>query len=376
MLLFNKFKSKSIEKSIDELQKELKNLTNNLNQIKQQIHTAKKELTYYQQEIGIYEGLAEIQDMGLEYHPTELCIDSIKENLNHVQRQIGEMMNSGKIFVIDKIYTVDGSQPKGQKFQKIFCETLLTGFNNYFEKKRKAITQANYYKTIDLIHLKFNTVNKKAGLLGMSLNSAYLDLCTKLIKFELDEKLYKLQEKEKIKKEKEILREQELLAKEAEKEREKLAKERRMYKTALSRALTEEEKQEFEQKLKEIDKREASIDYRVNNARAGYLYIAATPSMPGTTKIGVTRRLNPLVRIQEISNASVPYPFVCYGLVFDDNVFDLETKIHNYFDSKRTNKINRHKEFFDIGPAEAIKVLKNEFHCEVHFVQENIREDD
>lgn len=212
--------------------------------------------------------------------------------------------------------------------------------------------------------------------MGISINKEYYELCIKLLQLELDYKIAKNEEKEKAKEEKRRLKEQEKMLAEAEKIKTELQKQRRMYEQSLVKALTEKERQEFEAKLKEIDKREADVDYRINNARAGYLYITATKAMPNVCKLGVTRRLNPLVRIQELSSASTPFPFVCYGLVFDDNVFDLETRVHEYFDSKRVNKENRHKEFFYVTPQEAIKVLQEDFKCEVHFVDMNKQEEE
>ena len=219
-------------------------------------------------------------------------------------------------------------------------------------------------------------MNQKASLMGVSINSTYLDLVLNLLQLELDEKIAKTEEKEKIKEERRRLREQEKLLAEAEKAKLELQKQRRMYEQSLAKALNEQERQEFEDKLKEIDKREADVDYRINNSKAGYLYITATKAMPNMTKLGVTRRLNPLVRIQELSSAATPWPFKCYGLVFSDDAFDLETRIHEYFDSKRVNTENKHKEFFYITPQEAIKVLKEEFSCDVHFVNEDESEDD
>ena len=113
----------------------------------------------------------------------------------------------------------------------------------------------------------------------------------------------------------------------------------------------------------------------MNNMRAGYLYITSTPAMPNIVKLGVTRRLNPLRRIQELSSASVPFPFVCHGLVFSDDVFALEAAIHKYFDAQRVNKENGHKEFFAIGPSDAISALCDEFHVDVHFVNEQEEEE-
>ena len=67
----------------------------------------------------------------------------------------------------------------------------------------------------------------------------------------------------------------------------------------------------------------------------------------------------------------MPFPFICHAVVFADDVFDIETKIHNYFNDKRVNKENLHKEFFYVTPEEAINVLKNVFKCDIHYIDKN-----
>ena len=322
-------------------------------------------------ELGIAEGLIEMQDLGIEYEPAMNNPTQIAKRKQFVEDQIGNMATLNQIVETTREYRIDGSSAKGRQFQKTFCDNLIVGFNAYFNKKRKAITQANFVKSRDLIEKKFDTYNKKASMMGVKISSNYLSLCTELLRLDLDEKIAKAEEKERLKEERRRLREHEKMLAEAEKTKAELQKERRMYEQSLSHALDEQERLDFEAKLKEIDKREADVDYRVNNARAGYLYVTATKAMPGMTKIGVTRRLNPLVRIQELSSASVAWPFVCYGLVFCDDAFDLETRVHAYFDKKRVKKENKHKEFFYISPKEAIDVLQNKFKCEVHFVNES-----
>ena len=98
-------------------------------------------------------------------------------------------------------------------------------------------------------------MNQKASLMGVSINSKYLDLILDLLKLELDEKITKAEERERIKEERRRLREQEKLLAEAEKAKLELQKQRRMYEQSLAKALNEQERQEFEAKLKEIDKR-------------------------------------------------------------------------------------------------------------------------
>ena len=352
-------------------------------QLEEQIEVKRKqlfdldhELHQKQQDINTVNGIITMQELGVEYIPEYTNQPALERKITHIETEIGSLIGMNRAILTTRTYRIDGSEAKGQKFQKTFCENLLIGFNTYVNKKKKSITAYNLNTTKELIQKKFDKMNQKADIMGVSINKKYLDLTLQLLQAELDYKLFKAEEREKLKEECRRLREQENLLAEAEKTKLELQKQRRMYEQSLTKALTEKERQEFEAKLKEIDKREADVDYRINNSRAGYVYITATKAMPNMTKIGVTRRLNPLVRLSELSSASVPFPFVCYGLVFSDDAFDLETKVHEYFDDKRTNIANKHKEFFNITPQEAIKALKEEFGCDVHFVNEEESEDE
>lgn len=372
-----------IENSIENQSKQLEGINSQieskfqkLNKIQDNLSALETKLKEYQEEIGIAEGIITMQDLNMPYEPRFRLLDNIAFKKDNVQQSIAKLLGDNLAIITTRVYRIDGSESKGRQFQKTFCENLLIGFNTYYNNKKKAATPSNITKTEELIRNKFQTINKKSSLMGVSINQKYLDLCIELLYLELDEKIAKAKEKERIKEERRRLKEQEKLLAEAEKAKLELQKQRRMYEQSLAKALNEKERQEFEAKLKEIDKREADVDYRIQNSKAGYLYIAATKAMPDCCKLGVTRRLNPLVRLSELSSASVPFPFKCYGLVFSDDAFDLETRIHEYFDNKRVNTENKHKEFFYITPQEAIKVLKEEFGCDVHFVNEEDSEDE
>lgn len=365
-------------KELNDILYSLQSNHSKLTRISSEINTKEKELNDCKKELGLVQGIIEVQDMGLNLSYTPTCSDSLRisEELEKVRNEMADMVYYEQLVQINQEYLLDNSLSKGRTFQKSFSDGVIIGFNTYFEKKRKNITAVNFNKTVELIKKKFTSYNNKANIMGISINTKYCDLCVKLLQLELDDKIAKNKEKEKSREERKRLKEQEKLLAEAERAKVELQKQRRMYEQSLAKPLSEQERKEFESKLKEIDKREADVDYRIKNARAGYLYITATKAMPNICKLGVTRRLNPLVRIQELSSASTPFPFICYGLVFDDNVFDLETRVHEYFDDRRVNKENRHKEFFYITPQEAIDVLQNKFNCEVHFVDMNKQEEE
>lgn len=340
--------------------------------------TAMTELNAINASIGkgriMQNAIETMEEYGIPYYDDS--IDMLEHRRFNLQMEVAGCCNNG-LWRIESKYTLNGSEIKGEEMQRAFGNGMVYAFNAYFDKKEKAVTLANLDKSKEQIKAKFNAFQKKANKLGIALNSKYVRARLDMIDVNLAIKVKEKEERQRIREEKRRLKEQEQLLADAEKEKAKLQKERRMYEQSLAKAMTVQERMEFEAQLKVIDKRVADIDYRVNNAKAGYLYIAATPAMPNCCKLGCTRRLNPLKRIAELSSASVPYPFVCYGLVFSDDVFELERRIHEYFDAQRTNKENRHKEFFNITPGQAIAVLKNIMGVEVHFVNnENEKEDD
>ena len=367
-----------IEKSIQEREQYLGNINSQvehfkvmLDEIQNKLIESKTKLNEYQHEFGIAEGIIAMQELGMEYTPAYSNLDEITTKKADIQKSIASLIGNNETIITTRVYKIDGSEAKGQQFQKTFCENLLIGFNSYFNQKKKAVTSTNITKTEELIIKKFNVINRKAALMGVSINQEYLDLCLQLLVLELDHKIIKDEEKERIKEERRRLREQEKLLAEAEKERKKLEEERHNLQKLFAKAITEQEQEDIKNKLAEVDKRTEEIDWRISHQSAGWLYIATTPCLEGMYKAGCTKQLNPLNRLAQLSSASVPYPFVCHGLVFSEDVFDLEAKLHKRLDSVRVNKMNRGKEFFYGKPEEAIKILKEEFKVDVHFVDEN-----
>ena len=85
-------------------------------------------------------------------------------------------------------------------------------------------------------------------------------------------------------------------------------------------------------------------------------------------KIGMTRRLDPIDRIRELSNASVPFPYDVHAMIFSEDAPSLEAKLHNIFDDLKVNKINGRKEFFHVKLSEIEKVISE---CGVSFKMVN-----
>ena len=360
-----------LEDKIDTLNTQLTKKQTELAQTENEINSLNSEISSLSQTYSRLKGYETIDELGDLFVPETTDLDEITNQLLDLQDQLADLIAYNNHFIITKQYRIDNSEKKGQIFQKNYCENLIIGFNSYFAKKLKTINSKNYNKTVELIKKTFTNYNKKGQQIGITIAQKYLDIKLSILRLTLEQNISKQIEKEKIRKERQRLKEEQQLLLEAEKERKRLEEERKNLQKLFAKAVSEQEQEDIKNKLAEVDKRAEEIDWRISHQSAGWLYIATTPCLEGMYKAGCTKQLNPLNRLAQLSSASVPYPFECHGLVFSENVFDLEAKLHKRLDSVRVNKMNRGKEFFYGSPEEAIKILKEEFKVNVHFVDEN-----
>ncbi|MBB5872781.1 hypothetical protein F4553_006215 [Allocatelliglobosispora scoriae] len=97
------------------------------------------------------------------------------------------------------------------------------------------------------------------------------------------------------------------------------------------------------------------MDYRAANVRAGYVYVISNIGAfgEGMVKIGMTRRLEPLDRVRELSDASVPFNFDVHAIFFSNDAVGIESAMHSRLASRRVNLVNQRREFFYVTPHEA-----------------------
>lgn len=131
-----------------------------------------------------------------------------------------------------------------------------------------------------------------------------------------------------------------------------------------------EKKQEYEQHLNDTDRAISDVDYREANKRAGYVYIISNIGSFGENvyKIGMTRRLDPQERIDELGDASVPFEFNIHAMIFSDDAPKLESTLHNHFEDRKVNKINGRKEFFKVTLDEIKDIVRKNFDKTVEWI--------
>jgi hypothetical protein len=145
--------------------------------------------------------------------------------------------------------------------------------------------------------------------------------------------------------------------------RAKLEKERTHYQTAMEKlgtGATPEEKIELQNKLEEVESSLNGVNEREANIRAGYVYVISNIGAFGehVVKVGLTRRLEPMDRVNELGDASVPFRFDVHAIIFSNDAVTLEGKLHDRLRNLRVNQVNIRREFFYATPAQVRSILE------------------
>lgn len=169
--------------------------------------------------------------------------------------------------------------------------------------------------------------------------------------------------------------------KKVEKEESKYQEQITNLKAQLSNA-EDEELANLKSRILELEGQLASVTVKkenivaLQNGKAGNVYIISNLGSFGDKmfKIGMTRRLDPQDRVNELGDASVPFKFDVHSFIFSDDAVGLETELHKRLDAKRVNKVNRRKEFF-YSTVDELEALVSEIDPTAEFNKTMLAED-
>lgn len=131
----------------------------------------------------------------------------------------------------------------------------------------------------------------------------------------------------------------------------------------------EESRRQLEQEIEDVHKQYERAKSMAQMTKQGHVYIISNIGSFGENvfKIGMTRRLEPLDRVSELSGASVPFEFDVHAMISCDDAPALEYALHNKLSSERMNKVNLRKEFFKTELNKIIQCVE-EHHGKVEYV--------
>ena len=295
------------------------------------------------------------------HHPLENAA-AYREPLADLDTRIAEFTRSGKAVTGADMFTLDGSLAKGRRMLADLSKLMLRAYNAEAENCVRGLRAGNIARARQRLDKAVAAIEKLGAMMELRVNPDYHALRLGELELTADYQVKVQEEREQAREERERLREQRRVEQELAAERERLDKERAHYVSVLA-SLREQgddvAANELSQRLAAIDQAIAENDYRAANIRAGYVYVISNVGAFGTgvVKIGLTRRLDPLDRIRELGDASVPFPYDVHALFFSDDAVSLEADLHQAFADRRVNFVNPRREFFFAAPAEVRDLL-------------------
>ncbi|HCY1465654.1 TPA: DUF4041 domain-containing protein [Staphylococcus aureus] len=373
-----KEKNKSINIENQKIKREIQELKNLKKDLISSIEEGTKELehitSYLNDELFKY-------DIELTYPFDLVEVDSSQINtyIKKLQMKEKELLNLEEV----KIFNVSTENKRHQNAQ---AKQTIRLFNaetsqliNKVNSKNIESMQNKIFKSYEGINKIFETDNVRIPETLLDIKLEMLDLMHKYqVKIE-DEKIIRREERARLKEIEQAEKEMEKKLKELDKdirhhnnEIKKLTMYLNNTDLQVEKELYIEKIRELDQSLKNLNSERENVEDRKDNAQSGFVYIISNIGSFGENvyKIGVTRRLEPMDRINELSSASVPFEFDVHALIFSENAFELKNKLHEYFKKYKVNKVNGRKEFFKVNINEIKDKVLSEHNSTVQFIDE------
>ena len=354
-----------------------------LTELKARMRTMRKELgllelTSELQAFGYYEPLFEFEDS-----------DEFKDAITDTRDDAKVMIQEQTAWAQPAGFMFNGSVAQGTRYLKAKAKLMLRAFNGEADAAIAKVKHSNIATLEKRVNKSFEGVNRAGKQDQLLLTSGYLGLKLRELRLTHERQIKIHEEREEQRRIKQQMREEAKAEKELEKAknaaideeaqrsaalaqaREELEDKRREMEEAtraaleagaaqtrdLVKAKSATDKQQtkleglvsrLETELKSALEKKAKAIARAQLTKSGHVYVISNIGSfgEGVYKIGMTRRLEPLDRVKELGDASVPFLFDVHAMIYSENAPNLEKTLHRAFDDRRVNQVNRRKEFF------------------------------
>ena len=326
----------------------------------------------YQDEIARYNGLQKevsaleenLEDISFGLYKPHFSFQTSEEYkvaLDSLRNQERQMIRDKTAVACPVRWTVQNSATKGNQMVRQYTKLMLRAFNGESDAAVANVTWNNISKMQERVRKAFESLNDLGGVTQVSISSEYLKLKLDELRlaYEHDEKRH--QEREEQRRSREQIREEEKAQKELERAREEAERQEADYEKLLAKAREEalratgtqlqeltERVKSFEAKLDEARRKKERAISRAQLTKSGFVYVISNIGSFGERvfKIGMTRRMEPMDRINELGDASVPFPFDVHVMLYSDNAPELENALHKLVQDRTINLVNLRREFY------------------------------
>jgi hypothetical protein len=307
-----------------------------------------------------------------------------KDRLARLEADQARLIKAGKAAVCDTEWVVQGSRAEGRKISERVMKLMLRAFNGEADALIAKVRYDNVVTYSERLRKSFDQINKLTASFNCRLTTDYLDLKTQelYLVYEYQEQVQK--EREEQRQIREQMREEERVQKEIAKAQRDAELEEARYQTLLEKARRDaaaaegEARQvllrqmaDLERELAEAHERGERAKSQAQLTRAGHVYVLSNIGSFGETtfKVGMTRRLDPQERVDELGDASVPFPFDVHAMIYATDAPKLERALHELLHRHRVNRVNPRKEFFRVA-IEEVEALVRQHHGEFRLTRQ------
>lgn len=315
--------------------------------------------------LDLYSQIDEFTSVGHYEEPEYLFETSLRfaEQIKDIRQQQKDMIKD-KIAITFPEYTVISTDKAfNKKILNGQVKLMLTSFNIETDLLIANLKPSNFARTIERIEKLANNLEKNSATFECGFNTDYVGLKFEECKLQYQYTLKKQEEITEQKLIREQIKEEQRAIKEYEKAIADAEKEEKLYRSLLEKArqelleLNDEERmvaenriEALELQLAEAEAKEERAKSMAQQTRKGHVYVISNIGSFGENvyKIGLTRRLEPLDRVKELGDASVPFIFDVHAMIYVEDAPALESALHREFNKQRVNAVNFRKEFFNI----------------------------
>jgi hypothetical protein len=376
----------NLDKALEERQTQLSQVRSTLKELNEKYQNGLTVLGGLEKKIALYQESLDLTEFGLyvQKYSFELP-EQYKLELESVYQRQKQMVSSGTAAVCNTTWTVGGSSAEGKKMVNNYGKLMLYAFNGECDAQIANIRWNNVAKIEERIRHAFVNINKLGITHQISLSPTYLELKLQEMSLNYEYQQRKNEEKDEQRRIREQMREEEKAQRDFERAQKEAEDEERRFQKALDKARKEltdnpnaanleslqQSVKTLEAQLQEAQQQKERAISMAQQTKVGHIYIISNVGSFGEDvyKIGMTRRLDPMDRVRELGDASVPFFFDVHATIHSDNAPQLEYDLHQQFKAHRLNQVNLRKEFFRVTLDEIEAFVKTHTGAEITFTK-------
>ena len=290
------------------------------------------------------------------------------------------------------------AKKENERFVKCLTKLLIQAFSAASSEICSEVSPSNFVSKKAKLDKAYEKLNNATSGYGVTISDAFRIAHQEFLKLTFEHKLKVKEQREYDRQIREQIREETRAEKERQQALDKAEKEERLARDAYAKAERQieaklaaissennEERERLQEQLESLKSELAAAHEKAERAKSqaeltktGNVYVLSNIGTMGDRvyKVGMTRRLDPMDRVKELSDASVPFLFDCHCMIATDNAPELEKALHKELNVHRVNKINVRKEFFKCDLDDIVKaILKHNGSLPDRFITEPLAEE-